>query len=80
MDDHVEAAPMSPAPAVRCTSCSFSWNSSAMAQGLRLIGSCPKCDGELAFRESALHEDTFEPVPSAGGRTAPHLVLGIPRR
>jgi hypothetical protein len=70
---------MSPAPSVRCSGCGFSWNSSAMAEGLRLLGSCPKCGGELEFRETTSRDTRFEPVADTG-RTAPHLVLGIPRR
>lgn len=70
---------MSPVPAARCSGCGFAWNSTAMADGLRALGSCPKCGGELHFRDSALHDDQFDAVPAAG-RTAPHLVLGIPRR
>ena len=48
-----------------------------MAEGLRLLGSCPKCSGELSFRDDTRARETrrFEPVTSA-----PHLVLGIPRR
>jgi hypothetical protein len=72
---------MAPTPAVRCSSCGFSWNSSAMAEGLRLLGSCPKCSGELNFRdETRTRGDArrFEPVAATG--SAPHLVLGIPRR
>lgn len=68
---------MSPTPAVRCSGCGFSWNSTAMAEGLRLLGSCPKCSGTLEFRETssaaANEPRRFEP-------RAPHLVLGIPRR
>lgn len=73
---HIED--MSSPPSVRCCGCGFSWNSSVMAEGLRLLGSCPKCSGELVFDEQALREDRFEPTGS--GDTAPHLVLGIPRR
>jgi hypothetical protein len=76
-----ESLNMSPAPAVRCSSCEFAWNSAAMAEGLRVLGSCPKCGGELAFRgepAAAVAADRSERVVPA--RTAPHLVLGIPRR
>jgi hypothetical protein len=74
---------MSPEPAVRCSSCAFKWNSRAMAEGLRLLGSCPKCGGELRFagdaqpaaREPVAAERSLAPRP-----VAPHLVLGIPRR
>ena len=77
---------MSPAPLVRCPGCGFAWNSAAMAEGLRLLGSCPKCDSDLEFREVDPREPRFEiPEPVlnpvlATGETAPHLVLGIPRR
>ena len=67
---------MSPIPAARCTGCGFAWNSVAMADGLRALGSCPKCNSDLEFRDAAAREDRFDAVPS----TAPHLVLGIPRR
>lgn len=66
-------------PAVRCCSCSFAWNSAAMAEGLRLIGSCPKCGGELAFRDDAAGQAP-ERAARREGKVAPHLVLGIPRR
>ena len=86
MTDHGEGAGMSPAPLVSCSGCGFSWNSATMAEGLRLLGSCPKCDGELVFREVDPREDRFtssEPAldqVTAAPDTAPHLVLGIPRR
>jgi hypothetical protein len=77
-----ESHTMSPVPAVRCSDCQFHWNSPAMADGLRLLGSCPKCGGELIFAADAAPA----PEPADAGerfenaRTAPHLVLGIPRR
>ena len=71
---------MSLAPSVRCSGCGFSWNSSAMADGLRVLGACPKCSGELVFRDGARHEDRFDVAPEASRPEAPHLVLGIPRR
>ena len=86
MTEHGEGAGMSPAPLVRCSGCGFSWNSAAMAEGLRLLGSCPKCDSALEFREADPREarfDVAEPLMKpalATGETAPHLVLGIPRR
>ena len=78
-----ESEGMSPSPAVRCSGCEFKWNSPAMAEGLRLLGSCPKCSGELVFAGDA----TPAPAPAQAEErfatprsTAPHLVLGIPRR
>jgi hypothetical protein len=64
--------------AVRCTGCEFTWNTPAMAEGLRVLGVCPKCKGELEFRDAA------QPAPDAATRdadvsAAPHMVLGIPR-
>ena len=66
------------APAVQCLACRYEWRSRVMAEGLRLLGTCPKCDGELAFAED-------EPAREAGESPkidvrAPHLVLGVPRR
>ena len=83
MPSDVEAGDMTPAPAVRCSSCHFAWNSAAMADGLRLLGSCPKCGGTLQFREDGEPvAERFDraPVAAAAAGTAPHLVLGIPRR
>ncbi len=73
---------MTPVPAVRCSECQFRWNSAAMAEGLRVLGSCPKCSGELLFADDPTatqrHPGDAERVVAAP--TAPHLVLGIPRR
>ena len=73
-----EGVDMQRTPAVSCSGCGFAWNSATMAEGLRLLGSCPKCGGGLAFASDA---------PAAPGASrfdvtgqAPHLVLGIPRR
>jgi hypothetical protein len=74
---------MSPAPAARCLGCGFAWHSPALADGLRALGHCPKCSGELELRDDAAGDRSFEPLLApfgASGRTAPHLVLGIPRR
>ena len=70
---------MSPTPAVSCSSCGFAWNSAAMADGLRLLGACPRCNGELSFSADDRREDRFDAVPRRAP-AAPHLVLGIPRR
>ena len=72
-----EGVHMDRTPAVSCSGCGFAWNSATMAEGLRLLGSCPKCGGALAFRSEAPE------APSASrfdAGQAPHLVLGIPRR
>jgi hypothetical protein len=49
-----------------------------MADGLRLLGTCPKCDGELVFAAAPPAHDAPE-SPKLDQR-APHLVLGVPRR
>lgn len=72
-----EAESMIPAPAVRCCSCEAVWNSAAMVDGLRLLGSCPKCGGTLEFHGEAPAPERFDRPKDA---VAPHLVLGIPRR
>ena len=68
-------------PSVTCTSCDRAWNSASMVEGLRLMGSCPRCGGSLKFAadegpESALKQ--LEPADAVA--LAPHLVMGIPRR
>ncbi|HEU4975847.1 MAG TPA: hypothetical protein VFT50_12205 [Baekduia sp.] len=64
--------------AARCTDCGFTWNTPAMADGLRVLGACPKCKGELEFgtRGMAAGDVRAERRVAA---TAPHLVLGLPR-
>ena len=76
---------MPSSPAVRCSDCAYAWNSAAMAEGLKLIGSCPKCGGELIFRDEI--EASERPLDIEGDAeraaekgVAPHLALGIPRR
>ena len=70
---------MSPVPSVMCSGCGFTWNSAAMADGLRLLGSCPRCSGELVFRDVPRAEERFD-VTASSRPSEPHLVLGIPRR
>ncbi len=72
-----EGRHMERTPAVSCSGCGFAWNSAAMAEGLRLLGSCPKCGGELAFRSEAPESPRAARIDE---EQAPHLVLGIPRR
>jgi hypothetical protein len=71
-----DAGGMSDAFAARCRDCRFQWNTQGMAEGLRLIGSCPKCGGELEFGTRGA--EPAAPAPSAPV-AEPHLVLGIPR-
>ena len=71
-------------PAVRCSGCGFTWNSPALAEGLRLLAGCPRCGGALSFRDAPAPAAATSPAeeatdPASAGQ-APHLVLGIPRR
>lgn len=63
-------------PPVSCRDCGFEWYSAALARGLRLLGSCPRCAGRLRFASAHQHDETHDPAPRA---RAPHLVLGFPR-
>ena len=63
-------------PAARCTDCAFEWRSAAMAEGLRLIGACPRCGGALEFAAQAGMATAEPDVPDV----APARVLGVPRR
>ena len=67
-------------PLVHCGSCGREWRSPTMAEGLREVGACPRCGGTLSFRDAvgAAAPVAQPAAPSAG--TAPHLVLGVPRR
>jgi hypothetical protein len=85
MPQDVEAVSMPSTPAVRCVACGFAWNSAAMAEGLKLIGSCPKCDGTLEFRDEIEAAERTLDIEGDAERAAergvaPHLALGIPRR
>ena len=64
-------------PAVSCNDCGRTWNSPTMAEGLRLLGSCPRCHGELTFSADAPAAPAE--APAASESVAPHMVLGIPR-
>jgi hypothetical protein len=65
-------------PTVTCQGCHFTWHSEAMAEGLRLMGRCPRCGGELAF-----HAEVGAAAMPEAERVRvddPARVLGIPRR
>jgi hypothetical protein len=63
-------------PAVVCKRCGFAWHSAAMAYGLRLLGSCPRCDGTLDFEPAP---PPPEPKDVDVPAEAPHLAMGLPR-
>jgi hypothetical protein len=67
---------------VSCCACSRTWHSRTMAEGLRTIGSCPRCGGTLAWADG-LPDGGSDGIPARAGLrapVAPHLVLGLPRR
>jgi hypothetical protein len=47
-----------------------------MAYGLRLLGSCPRCDGKLDFAPSAPRAPQ---EPDRVRDDPPHMALGLPR-
>ena len=58
--------------AARCTGCRFTWNTPAMVEGLRVLGGCPKCKGELEFGRAARRPGgRAERSAAAGRRAAP---------
>ncbi len=67
-------------PLVSCRSCERTWHSQTMADGLRTIGCCPRCSGELAWHEDIGPAKSEIAAGSEGRTVAPHLVLGVPRR
>jgi len=68
-------------PAVTCTGCERAWNSASMAEGLRLMGACPRCGGSLQFAADEGQATALEQLePADAVALAPHLVMGIPRR
>lgn len=68
-------------PAVTCTGCDRAWNSASMAEGLRLMGACPRCGGSLKFASDEGPASALEQAePADSSPIAPHMVMGIPRR
>ena len=65
-------------PAATCTACGFAWRSAAMAEGLRLLGSCPRCGGELEFATDGAPAPASQEPEVAD--VDPSRVLGVPRR
>jgi hypothetical protein len=68
---------MSPQPRVRCRDCDFAWYGATAAHGLRLVGSCPRCVGELDF---LTHDEApaAAPVSERLAGLSPAAVLGTP--
>lgn len=70
------------APAARCLDCNAVWHSTLLLDGLRLIGTCPRCGGgTLEFRDAATSAESGPASAKADKAAAgPHLVMGVPRR
>jgi hypothetical protein len=68
---------MSSDPRVRCDTCDFAWYGATAAHGLRVVGACTRCGGELEF----LTDDdpaSASPVPERLLGVSPASVLGTP--
>ena len=63
-------------PAATCRDCGFAWYSAALARGLRLLGSCPRCAGRLTFSSP---KERDAPDDHRTCARAPHLVFALPR-
>ena len=52
-----------------------------MAEGLRLLGHCPRCHGELSFAEQPEGATPLSQLSQEDAAAiAPHLILGMPQR
>lgn len=51
-----------------------------MAEGLRLLGACPRCGGSLEFADDASGSAGRAAPAGSDAAVAPHLVLGMPQR
>jgi hypothetical protein len=68
---------MRPAPRVQCDHCSFAWYGASAADGLRVVGACPRCGGELIFLGSEPSSSAFAVAERLAG-VMPAAVLGLP--
>lgn len=66
---------MSGEPTARCEGCGFAWYGATAADGLRALGQCIRCGGNIVFSARAT-APAEEPINAALG---PHQVLGTPR-
>jgi hypothetical protein len=68
---------MRTSPRVRCRDCDFAWYGATVAHGLRVVGSCTRCGGELDF----LADDepvAMSPLTERLAGLSPAAVLGTP--
>ena len=68
---------MSSTPRVRCRDCDFAWYGATAAHGLRVVGACTRCDGELDFLAQE-EEPAAAPVTERLAGMSPAAVLGAP--
>ena len=68
---------MRPVPRVQCDDCRFAWYGASAADGLRVVGECPKCGGHLAFLASDAPASEFA-VNDRLASVSPAAVLGLP--
>lgn len=68
---------MSRSPLVRCDDCEFAWYGASAADGLKILGECPRCAGELVFLTDA-DPGAVPAVPDRLRRVAPAAVMGTP--
>jgi hypothetical protein len=64
-------------PRVRCSDCEFAWYGATAAHGLRLVGSCPRCSGELDFLTQE-EDPAAAPASERLAGVSPAAVLGTP--
>jgi len=67
---------MRPVPRVQCDDCCFAWYGASAADGLRVVGACPKCGGHLEFlvADELDEVDDYDNLASV----SPASVLGLP--
>jgi hypothetical protein len=65
-------------PRVRCHDCDFAWYGATAAHGLRVMGSCPRCAGDLDFLTQDDSPAAPSPVPERLAGVSPAAVLGTP--
>jgi hypothetical protein len=68
---------MPSAPRVRCRDCDFAWYGATAAHGLRVMGGCTRCGGELDFFTDD-EPTTALPVTERLAGVSPAAVLGLP--
>lgn len=68
---------MDPAPRVRCRACDFAWYGETAADGLRIVGACTKCGGELAFADADADADAAAEAAEPSKRREAEVLAGV---